>query len=502
MTEAPAARPRRRRHLRRPRGSRGARLDGRGAPGRVPPDRAAWAADLDDLAGRAHQLAFFEVSGGHEHLAGLPARSAPSPPTTSGGSPASGCIPSGPPSGGSSHAGDGAAAQSPAGRALGRWPDPSTAAAAAAPVTSVLANGATVIVAPGPGPLVALKGRLRPATRRPPPPCSPSRPSCSPPAIPPPIRCPWSSRCIAIPPRPSTRTRSSSGPPSSPTTCRPCRRRWCGRVAAPAPPASRCGVARRGNEGPGPRGRARAGRRRAALFRGAEGARCGGRSAVGRRRRSRPIAPAGLRAFASVALGAAQITLSLAGAADPQAVRALVERWPARPAARGRTRVAPADLRGPAHWTESILAIPEKPQNDLAVAFPGAAGRPWDAAATRLLLYLLGETGYAGRLGKALVDPGLVYSVRASLEGGASARHVELRTARPPPTAERSWPASAASSTRRPRDGSPQRSSRKPGSTCAESGRDRGTGAWPPRRPSSRTPGRRRRMRTRSLSRS
>jgi predicted Zn-dependent peptidase len=61
-------------------------------------------------------------------------------------------------------------------------------------------------------------------------------------------------------------------------------------------------------------------------------------------------------------------------------------------------------------WTAS--------QNELRVVLPGDRSRPQDRAATAALLYLLGETGYAGRLGKALVEPGLVYSVRASLEDG------------------------------------------------------------------------------------
>ena len=119
----------------------------------------------------------------------------------------------------------------------------------------------------------------------------------------------------------------------------------------------------------------------------------------------------------------------MAGAADVVAVRAAVLGWSARSATRERLRVPAADLRGPDAWTESLLPIPAKAQNDLAVSFPGAAGRPWDAAATRHILYLLGETGYAGRLGKTLVDPGLVYSVRATLEGGAATRRVQVRTA-------------------------------------------------------------------------
>ena len=46
----------------------------------------------------------------------------------------------------------------------------------------------------------------------------------------------------------------------------------------------------------------------------------------------------------------------------------------------------------------------------------GDRSRPHDRGATSLLLYLLGETYYAGRLGRALVEPGLVYSVWTTLE--------------------------------------------------------------------------------------
>ena len=44
-------------------------------------------------------------------------------------------------------------------------------------------------------------------------------------------------------------------------------------------------------------------------------------------------------------------------------------------------------------------------------------------------LILLGETGYAGRLGDALVDPGLVYSVQATLEGEGASSWLAVRTA-------------------------------------------------------------------------
>jgi len=66
------------------------------------------------------------------------------------------------------------------------------------------------------------------------------------------------------------------------------------------------------------------------------------------------------------------------------------------------------------------------------VVWPGGRGKPWDRAATELILYLLGETGYAGRLGHALVDPGLVYSVYATLEEDGAPGFLMVRTAASP----------------------------------------------------------------------
>jgi predicted Zn-dependent peptidase len=61
------------------------------------------------------------------------------------------------------------------------------------------------------------------------------------------------------------------------------------------------------------------------------------------------------------------------------------------------------------------VARPDKGQNDILVVWPGDRTNEADRAATKALLYLLGETGYAGRLGEALVGPGLAYSVYTTL---------------------------------------------------------------------------------------
>ncbi len=113
--------------------------------------------------------------------------------------------------------------------------------------------------------------------------------------------------------------------------------------------------------------------------------------------------------------GLGPLRLVVAGAVQPENVRraALI-----LPTAAAQIRAVPSlQARGPAQWTERRVAWPTAAQNALLVAWPGDRSRPADLVATAALLYLLGETGYAGRLGKALVEPGLVYSVRATLEG-------------------------------------------------------------------------------------
>jgi predicted Zn-dependent peptidase len=59
--------------------------------------------------------------------------------------------------------------------------------------------------------------------------------------------------------------------------------------------------------------------------------------------------------------------------------------------------------------------MPHKEQASIAVALPAAGADSTDYPALSLLNYLLGETGYAGRLGERLVDTGIAYAVYASL---------------------------------------------------------------------------------------
>ena len=48
--------------------------------------------------------------------------------------------------------------------------------------------------------------------------------------------------------------------------------------------------------------------------------------------------------------------------------------------------------------------------------WPGDRSKSWDDSATRAIVHLLGDTGVAGRLGRAVVEPGLALSAAARLE--------------------------------------------------------------------------------------
>jgi predicted Zn-dependent peptidase len=129
------------------------------------------------------------------------------------------------------------------------------------------------------------------------------------------------------------------------------------------------------------------------------------------------IRPEELGSFLRAHVTASRLELALAGPIDAGPARRLVEEALGGLAAGARTRPTPlSPARGPAAWTELEVASPDEAQNEILVAWPGDRSRPWDIAATRLLLYLLGETHYAGRLSHALVEPGLAYSVQATLD--------------------------------------------------------------------------------------
>jgi zinc protease len=110
------------------------------------------------------------------------------------------------------------------------------------------------------------------------------------------------------------------------------------------------------------------------------------------------------------------LRLVVTGAVAPEDVRRAAEVLPQGEARAAITSLSPA--RGPATWIEIRLPWPGAAQNELLVVWPGDRSKRHDRAATAALLYLLGETHYSGRLGRAVVEPGIVYSVNTTLEDG------------------------------------------------------------------------------------
>ncbi len=125
-----------------------------------------------------------------------------------------------------------------------------------------------------------------------------------------------------------------------------------------------------------------------------------------------------------------RVRLAIAGNVTTSAVRVAAEgAFRGSPSTTPAARGAQPWPRGPDAWKEVRLSLPDLLQDELLIVWPGDRSRPSDAAATEALVYLLGETGYAGRLADVLVDPGLVYSVEASLEGEGSSSWLAVRTA-------------------------------------------------------------------------
>ena len=150
------------------------------------------------------------------------------------------------------------------------------------------------------------------------------------------------------------------------------------------------------------------------------------------------LAALGAERLTAFARGHAQpprMQVALAGALDAAAAREALARtlgkWRASTPRVGPSPPPRAALpRGPGQWTERVLSQPDKGQDDILVVWPGERATATDRAATKALLYLLGETGYAGRLGHALVDPGLAYSVYTTLrEAPGATGFLAVRTA-------------------------------------------------------------------------
>ena len=425
--------------------------------------RAGWAADLDDLAGRAHQLAFFEVSGGADFLGTMPARVervtredlrrfarerlGPEQATVGW------FVPTTEPDGSASRAVANAVAPTATPAAASTAPrtpasisaEGSDRTGADRPASFTLPNGARVRVLPGSGAgMVALRARLD--------------------LGPPPDR-----TAIALAALLTERlSRPAAGERSAPAALtftlheKPngfVSFRWIemqARTLGEDVPALLDSLARRLTETARPLDT----EAWTALLKGAqERARENGEGPMTAlwARALAELYPAGsagagppwsdvetlgartadeLAGYARVHAQPARLQVVLAGAIEGAAARAALEptlgRWlPASargPAPAARHPGPPP--RGPAQWTVRHLSRPDKAQNSILVVWPGERATAADHAATEALLYLIGETGYAGRLGHALVEPGLAYSVYTTLEEAPGAPgFVAVRTA-------------------------------------------------------------------------
>ncbi|MCA1560517.1 MAG: insulinase family protein [Acidobacteria bacterium] len=121
--------------------------------------------------------------------------------------------------------------------------------------------------------------------------------------------------------------------------------------------------------------------------------------------------------------------VAIVGDLPPESIQAAVENafgsWkPAGPDSGAQAgRPARAREGGRVH-----VSLPHKEQASIFVALPGPSRTDAEYPALAALNYLLGETGYAGRLGDALVDPGVSYSVYASVLGDREAGPIVIST--------------------------------------------------------------------------
>ena len=155
----------------------------------------------------------------------------------------------------------------------------------------------------------------------------------------------------------------------------------------------------------------------------------------GREQALQAVGLSAFRAFARSRIAPQHVTVVLTGAVAAKAAEHELETafgtWTAtRDAEAAPPRIAAP--RGPDAWKEIRIDEAGASQNEILILWPGDRSRPWDEAATQVVLYLLGETGYAGRLGQALVNPGLVYSVETSLEEEGFPGFLAIRTAAAP----------------------------------------------------------------------
>ena len=165
-----------------------------------------------------------------------------------------------------------------------------------------------------------------------------------------------------------------------------------------------------------------------------------GRPVDGTEESRQRISAADLSTFHRTCYRPERTVVAVAGPLDPAAaadrVAAAFGGWRAAAGPPGDADAAPGPTPrsrgaspGPSAIQDRIVHVPlEKEQASIAVGLPGVARSDEEFAALAALNYLLGETGYAGRLGERLVDTGLAYAVYSSVLADRAAGPILITT--------------------------------------------------------------------------
>ncbi len=149
------------------------------------------------------------------------------------------------------------------------------------------------------------------------------------------------------------------------------------------------------------------------------------------------IGPEDVNAFLSAHLIGGAVTVGLACPGDAEAlVRELSRAFAILPS--GERSPSRSKRGGPtsAEQEVGIVLMAGKTQSEIVAALPGIERSHPDYLPLQLLNYILGETGYAGRLGKELVDTGLAYSVYTIPQFGRRPGPLLIKTSAAPANLE------------------------------------------------------------------
>jgi zinc protease len=139
--------------------------------------------------------------------------------------------------------------------------------------------------------------------------------------------------------------------------------------------------------------------------------------------------------FLAVNLVGGAVTIAVAGPVDPEAAsRWISDAFDPLPVGEPNK---PQKVKSEASVEpRRLIFIEGKTQSEIVAALPGVERGHPDYLPLQLLNYIVGETGYAGRLGRKLVNTGLAYSVYAMPQSGRLPGPILIQTATATPNLE------------------------------------------------------------------